>query len=105
MSWRFLPLALIMATAVGAASAQDAPSVLVQVTTLHKGSLPRLVTAYGSVEAGPSARQTIIAPLSAVVDQVYIRQGQTVAKGAPLVRLLPSPPIAASYAQADAALR
>jgi membrane fusion protein (multidrug efflux system) len=105
MNRRLLPLALSMAMAAGAASAQDAPSVLVQVATLHKGSLPRLVTAYGSVEAGPSARQTMIAPLSAVVDQVYVRQGQTVAKGAPLVRLLPSPPVAASYAQAEAALR
>jgi membrane fusion protein, multidrug efflux system len=88
-----------------AAPARSDPSVLVQTTTLQKGRLPKIATAYGSVQASSSARLTIVAPLAAVVGEVYVYQGQAVAKGAPLVRLMPSPQTASGYAQAQAALR
>jgi len=78
--------------------------VLVEVTSLRKGSLPRIVTAYGRVDASSSARRTVMAPLSAVVDEVYVRPGEQVAKDAPLMRLVPGPKTAASYAQANSAL-
>jgi membrane fusion protein, multidrug efflux system len=87
------------------AHAQGEPTVLVQLTTLRKGSLPQVVTAYGRVQAGAPASQTIMAPLSAVVESVSVRPGQTVAQGAPLLRLAPSPPTAASYTQAESALQ
>jgi membrane fusion protein, multidrug efflux system len=86
------------------ALARSEPSVLVQTTTLQKGRLPKTVTAYGSVQASASARLTIMAPLAAVVGEVYVYQGEAVDKGAPLVRLLPSPKTASEYAQAQAAL-
>jgi membrane fusion protein, multidrug efflux system len=88
-----------------AAPARSEPSVLVQTTTLQKGSLPKAVTAYGSVQASSSARLTIMAPLAAVISDVYVFQGEAVAKGAPLVQLMPSPKTASDYAQAQAALR
>jgi RND family efflux transporter MFP subunit len=77
----------------------------VQTTTLQKGSLPKTVTAYGSVQASSSARLTIMAPLAAVVGEVYVYPGEAVAKGAPLARLMPSPKSASNYTQARAALR
>jgi membrane fusion protein, multidrug efflux system len=94
-------LALMPSTA--AAPAESGPSVLVRTTVLKKGSLPRLVTAYGSVQASSSARQAIMAPAAAEVGEVYVRQGEEVAKGASLIRLLPAPGTAASYAQAKSA--
>jgi membrane fusion protein, multidrug efflux system len=81
------------------------PSVAVQLTQLHKGSLPRIVTAYGRVETSPAARQTIQAPVAAIVDTVYVKSGQQVTAGAPLIRLGPSPKTTALYTQAESALR
>lgn len=89
---------------LAAGPADAAPSALVHVTRLEKGSLPRIVTTYGSVQASSSAQRTVMAPLSGVVDRVYVRQGQDVAKRAPLIRLVPSPKTSASYAQAKSAL-
>lgn len=93
----------LAALCTGTAAAQ--PSVLVQLTALKKGSLPRTITAYGKVEPGPAARRTVMAPVAAVVGEVFVRPGQEVAKGAPLVLLGPSPATAAAYAQARSALR
>lgn len=87
------------------APAQNGPSVLVQLTRLYKGSLPRIVTAYGRVQASTPARHTVMAPVAAVVDTVYVHPGESVGKDAPLLRLVPSPAVGASYAQAESALR
>lgn len=98
----FVAIAATLLTVAG--QAQSGPSVLVQLTSLREGSLPRVVTAYGRVLAGPSARQTVMAPLSAVIQTVYVRPGEKVAKNAPLLRLMPSPTATASYVQAQSAL-
>jgi membrane fusion protein, multidrug efflux system len=87
------------------AHGQNEPSVLVTLTALHEGSLPQVVTAYGHVQAGAPASQTITAPLPAVVESVDVRPGQTVAQDAPLLSLTPSPQTAASYTQAESALQ
>jgi len=98
--------ALLMSAAPGAladAPGADAPSVLVQTTTLRRGSLPVTVTTYGSVQADPSARNTVMAPLAASVGAIYVRAGQEVAQGAPLLQLVPNPQTSALYAQAVSA--
>lgn len=97
-------VAIALSPLTAAGHAQTQPSVLVQLTMLHKGSLPRIVTAYGRVQANASARHTVMAPLSAVVQDVDVQPGQTVAKHAPLLRLTPSPSAAAAYAQAQSGL-
>ncbi len=96
--------AIAAALLLAAAPARGEPSVLVQVTRLEQGSLPQIVTAYGSVQPNASARQTIMAPLSAVVGEVYVRQGEAVVNGSALIRLLPSPRTTATYDQARSAL-
>jgi membrane fusion protein, multidrug efflux system len=98
-------IAVNLSNAISAAPSGEGPSVLVQLTTLHQGSLPQIVTAYGTVLADPSARQTVMAPLSSVVGEVYVRAGAEVAAGASLIRLGPTPQAAAAYAQARSALR
>jgi RND family efflux transporter MFP subunit len=101
-----LAAALLIACG-SAAAAQDkaGPSVLVELTKLQKGSLPRIVTAFGAIETNPAARQAVMAPVAAAVEAIYIKAGQKVATGAPLIRLGPSPATAAAYAQAVSALR
>lgn len=92
------------ALALGVMPAAAAPSALVAVTPLVKGSLPRIVIAYGRVEPRAAARRTVMAPLAATVEDIYVQQGADVAKGAPLVRLNPSPATAAAYAEAQSAV-
>lgn len=95
-------LALTMPGTAGADT--GASGVPVKVTTLKRGSLPKVLIAYGSVEAGSAARETVMAPASARVSQVYVRPGEEVAQDAPLVRLVPSPATAASFSQAQTAV-
>lgn len=103
---RFIALlALLAACIVNPVNAQDQPSVAVQLTSLKKGSLPRTVTAYGAAEPSAAALRTVMAPTSAIVDEIDVRQGQSVAKDAPLVRLAPSPMTRRAYAEAQSALR
>lgn len=80
------------------------PTVLVTLAPLKRGSLPHEVIGYGTVGPASSGRKLVMAPVSAVVGTLYVRLGQQVPKGAPLIRLDPSPTTAASYAQARSAL-
>jgi membrane fusion protein, multidrug efflux system len=107
-------LGLAAALWIGFALGDDEPSdessaanasVLVQQTALRKGSLPQTLTAYGTVQADASARNTLMAPVGARVSAVYAHLGQEVAAGAPLLQLVPTPPTASAYAQAVSALR
>ena len=89
----------------GCAETDQEPSVSVDLVKLKKGSLPRIISAYGVVGANPAAHQTVMAPLSAVVDTVYVKRDEKVAADTPLVSLGPSPATAAAYSQAQTALR
>jgi RND family efflux transporter MFP subunit len=103
-----LTLALILTLALSRAHADGSvapkPSVLVTLTQLRQGSLPHVVIGYGTVGPAVTGRKMIMAPVSAVVGEVYVRLGEPLPKGAPLVRLDPSPTTAASYARASSAL-
>jgi membrane fusion protein, multidrug efflux system len=110
------PIAWIAALAVSAlaalppAHADDGgdsnsnQSVLVTLSRLKEGTLPSVVVGYGTVGAANSGRKTVMAPESAVVGEIFVRLGEQVAAGAPLVELAPSPASAASYMQAKSAL-
>lgn len=102
IGWLLLAL---LSPGLAAAQNDGAPSALVELTQLRKGSLPQIVTAFGKVQAGPAARQTVMAPLAAVVGEIYVRLGEEVAARAPLIRLGPSPQTSAAYAQAQSALK
>jgi RND family efflux transporter MFP subunit len=79
-------------------------SVLVSLSRLKEGSLPRVVVGYGTVGAANSGRKTIMAPESAVIGAIFVRLGQRVPAGAPLLELAPSPASASAYMQAKSAL-
>lgn len=87
----------------GAQNEQGA-SVLVKLTKLERGSLPSIVTVFGKVEASTSMRQTITAPATAVVDAIFVKAGEKVDAGAPLIRLGPTPETVAAYKKAVSAL-
>ena len=81
------------------------PSVLVHLTAAKMGSLPRVISVFGKVEASAPMQQRVMAPVSAVVDAVFIRPGEKVSAGARLIRLGPSPGTAAAYKKARSALQ
>ena len=96
---------LVSSGAAMAASKKATPSVLVKLIPLQQGSLPQVLTIYGSVGSATSARRTVMAPLSSAVTNIYVRRGEIVAKNAPLVKLEPSPGAVSSYTQAQSALK
>jgi RND family efflux transporter MFP subunit len=99
-------MSLLLAGLVpSAARSEDQPTVLVQLTRLERGNLPQLLTAYGTVQASAPAQRAVMAPTAAIVDEIYVRAGEEVGKGAPLVRLQPTPETASTYAQAETALQ
>lgn len=106
--WRRISIilyAVILTAPAGTAWAADQSlSVLVATTQLQRGHLPRTVSAYGTVEADPSVKRAIMATVSATVAQIYVRLGQIVDKGAPLLQLVPNPQAQADYARARSAL-
>ena len=97
-------LTLTLARADDAGDSNSNSSVLVTLAHLKEGALPSVVVGYGTVGAGNSGRKTVMAPESAVVGQIFVRLGEQVPAGAPLVELAPSPASAASYLQAKSAL-
>jgi membrane fusion protein (multidrug efflux system) len=103
-------LAVSAATLTLAARADDGgdansnSSVLVTLSRLKEGTLPSVVVGYGTIGAANSGRKTVMAPESAVVGEIFVRLGEQVPAGAPLVELAPSPASAASYLQAKSAL-
>ncbi len=100
-----IPFLVLSAAAlfVPALGAQSAPSAFVKLTKLEKGKLPQTIKAYGVVQPRPSATLNMMAPISVRVANVYVQRGQAVAKGAALVKLLPSPQTAAAWQQARSA--
>jgi len=82
-----------------------ATSALVEVTALRRGTLPRTTLVYGTMQPSNASRHLVMAPSAAVVAGITVRLGETVAKGAPLIRLNPTPTAAAAYAQAESAQR
>lgn len=79
-------------------------SVLVTLSRLKTGSLPSVVIGYGTVGAANSGRKTVMAPESAVVGRIFVRLGEQVPAGGPLLELSPSAASNASYMQAKSAL-
>lgn len=88
-----------------AASQTHGPSVLATLAPLKKGSLPKVVTAYGTVGMSAKAKRTMTAPTSAIVTDINVKPGAEVGRGAPLIKLGPSPGTTAAFTRAKAAVR
>ena len=94
------------------ASAQDSsnaggqpPSVLVNTETLRKGTLPRTLVVYGTVQAAPAGGSETMSLLrDGQVTEVLTSVGQTVQKGQPLLVVRAGPTAVSAYQQAVAGL-
>ena len=101
MNFRKLSALALASCLVFAAAAQaddtDNSSALVKLGDMKQGSLPTYVTAFGQVEPAATAREGITAPFGARVQTVAVQMGQEVAKGTPLVTVVPGPDTKAAY--------
>jgi membrane fusion protein (multidrug efflux system) len=104
-----LALGLCIGLAPVVALADDADEAdavaLVTLADVAKGSIPVTVTAYGQVQPGDTAQQSIGAPLSVRVSNVMVKAGEQVPAGTKLLTVVPSPESSAAYKQAKLALR
>lgn len=80
------------------------PVAQVQAVRVRQDTLAQTISAYGTVRAAPGGGQTFSAPFESRVRQVLVRPGEAVERGAPLVRLAPSPDAQEQIEQAKAAL-
>jgi membrane fusion protein, multidrug efflux system len=104
--WIAPALALSLALCPVLAQADDDnASALVTVAKMEQGSLPITVTAFGQVQPGDTAQESVAAPLAARVSAVTVRGGQQIAAGTPMVTLIPTPETRAAYKQAQLAVR
>ena len=99
---------LAVALAPIAAPAQPSspqPTILVTTEAPRRGSLPRTIEAYGTVQAGPGGgTETMSLLRGGQVVSVTTFAGQAVRKGQTLLVVRADPSAIASYRQATAAL-
>ena len=76
---------------LSATAALADPSALVTLATAYQGSLSSEITAYGTVAADPNHQIAVVAGHDARVTQVFVRLGQWVRKGDPLITIQGAP--------------
>ncbi len=86
-------------------SASPAPTAQVQVASLQRGTLHETTRAWGSISAGTGQGLAINFPQSVDVARVFVRAGEHVQHGQPLVAVRAAPETALAQARARAAVR
>jgi membrane fusion protein, multidrug efflux system len=80
------------------------PSVLVETSAIQARSFTKTLTAYGSTQPDPVSVTSINLPRSGIIAKVWVRSGQLVENGAPLLEFFTSPTASVQFQQAQAAL-
>lgn len=68
-------------------SKKDAPLPAVQVVPVTRGSLERILPVSGTLQALPGREATLSPPVTGVIEQIFVRYGQTVQKGQVVAQL------------------
>ncbi len=104
MTRMILLLALILVIPASTL-AKPIPSVLVTTAPVKTGSIKRSITAYGTIQAGPGASDTLTIAYAGIVKQVDVVPGASVRRGQTIALIGTAPSAQAAYIQAEAALR
>lgn len=100
-----LGLALALSCAGAAAlAAESQPSVQVQTVTVQRHTLQETVTAFGRVQPDADHVSSVTLPRAGLVSRLWVRLGQRVQAGAPLLELDTAPTARMDYQQALAAV-
>jgi len=105
-AWLALVLALTSTSvhASNTASASKQGSVLVAVTTARTRNVSQTITAFGRVQPDPDHLASVTLPRAGLIDRLWVRLGQRVGAGAPLLELDTAPNARMNYQQAKAAV-
>jgi RND family efflux transporter MFP subunit len=100
-----LAVALTLALAASAlAQPAETASVLVSTVMPHRGSVPEIVTAYGTASPAPGSTTTLSSLRAGQVQDLQAEPGVSVSAGATLVTFAAAPASVLAYDQAVAAL-
>ncbi len=105
--WTSLLAAVALAAPAGTWAATPptpTPTVLVKTAPAREVTLTDRITAFGRVQADPDSRTSINLPRAGLVNRLWVRLGQQVAAGAPLLQLDTAPATRMSYQQAKVAV-
>ncbi len=99
---RWISLLTVALLAAPGAVQAAGPSVLVKTTLARETTLTGRLTAFGHVQADPDSRTSINLPHAGLVNRLWIRLGQRVGAGAPLLQLDTAPTTRMRFQQAKA---
>ena len=99
-----LPLATCGDGATPSAPTSRTPSVRVTTVAPRQGSLPTLLTAYGSAAPSQTGSVTLSYPQPGTIAALLVTSGAHVSAGQPLLRFVTAPAARSSYQQAVDAL-
>jgi len=97
-------VALLALCAAVPAAARAETSVLVKTEPLARQKIADTITGYGRVHADPDNESSIALLHDGLVDRMYVRLGERVAAGQPLLDLETAPAARMGYEQAEAAV-
>lgn len=100
---RTVLLLLLWLPVAGAETATE-PARPVATAPVQSGSIAPTAPAWGTVQPDPDRLRTLALPRAAIIAQVHVRSGQTVAAGAPLLDFTTAPAVRQDHAQATSAL-
>lgn len=93
-----------LASKVAVGEEASAPSVLVATVPARQGSLPEILTAYGSAEPAPNGTSSVSLLRGGQVLALHVAAGQAVRSGDPLLEFGAEPAALATYEQAVSTL-
>jgi RND family efflux transporter MFP subunit len=102
ISWS-LSVAIILLSFINLSLAAE-PSVLVKTCPAQKKTFTETLTAYGTTQPDPVSVTSINLPRSGIIARVWVRAGQLVEAGEPLLQFDTSPTASVQFQQAQAAL-
>jgi len=95
--------ALLLLAGVALAQGPAEVSVLVQTATAVSQSVRQTIRAYGAIEPDPDGLLVVALPRAGLITHVYVRLGDRVAAGDPLLVLDTAPDVRMQFTQAQAA--
>lgn len=98
-------LALAAALFITRSARADDTSSLVQTTPVREGTLQQVIMAYGTIQPDPDHTHTVSMPHEGIIANVFVRPGQIIKAGDPLVQIENSPGATAQYDQTVAAVK
>ena len=101
---RIVSLIVAMTTTLWLSAALAEPAALVSLARAQTSTVHPHVTAYGTVAPDPNGLSSIALPRDVVVTSVFVRTGQAVRAGDPIVAVRTTPNALAAYQQASSTL-